>query len=219
MKLNPNQLLIDFDCIVDTDFGLIKTIKKEYIDNDFIKPLLSYMNDSIMISELLDRENKNPLNIVLKDEYLSSADSLYNEFIESEYKSILDNSIATSLFGWTSMICKAEGIVITIICKNKLQEQIIKQLYKDIPISVLIINNLKDIDLKEYKTIVLKYYSDILDMNLKDIIAKNIFICNYKFNIDNNHIPLIEISKIIGYSNIVSIIDVYDSNKYIKVNG
>lgn len=219
MELSSNHLIVEFDTIVDTDLGLLKMIKEEYIDNDFIEPMLSAMDDTIIISELIDREEKNPLYTILKDEYKSSADSLYKEFIDTEYKKILKYSKPTSLFGWTSMVYKTDGIIITIICKNKLEEQIIKELYKDISISVIIIQDWKEIHLKEFKTIVIKDYSDVLKMNIEDMNAKNIFICNYKFNLDKNRIPLMEVSKIIGYSNLVSVIDVYDSNKYIKVNG
>lgn len=219
MEMNINQILIDFNVIIDIDLGLIKAIKKDYINNDFIEPVLSTMEDNIIITELIDREEKNPLYIVLKEEFKSSADSLYKEFIDTEYETILKYSKPTSLLGWSIMSSKTEGIVITIICKNKLEEQIIKELYKDVSVNVIIIKDLKDINLSEYKTIVLKYYSDILEMNIENINAKNIFICNYKFNLDNNRIPLIDISKLIGYNNLISVIDIYDSNKYIKVNG
>lgn len=209
-----NNILIDFNLLIDTDYGLIKLIKTEYSENEFINVLLSKMRDKIILGELVSRKDKNPLYIALNKDYKESADSLYKEFIESEYDSILKYSISTSLLELILTYIETNSCTVTVICKNKSEEQIINK-YK---LKAIISDNYADIDISEFDSIYIKDYREILEF--KFLKAKNIFIGNYRFNLEeDNYTPIKEVSLLVGDINIISVIDVYNSNKYIISEG
>lgn len=211
-----NNILVDFDIVIDTDLGLINMIKKEYNNTNFVLNYINNMKDKVIIEQLLERDNKNPLSIIIKEEYRDSIDNLYKEFIESEYDNILKYSSITDIMNLINVYIDTGSVHVDIICKNKSEEQLINNLNIS-QLKVLVQEDKTKIDLSDYDTIFIKNYSDILNFNR--VIAKNIFIGNYKFNLDDDHIPLKDISLIVGKTNIVSVIDVYESNKYIKVKG
>lgn len=209
-----NNILIDFNLLIDTDYGLIKLIKTEYSENEFINVLLSKMRDKIILGELVSRKDKNPLYIALNKDYKESADSLYKEFMESEYDSILKYSISTSLLELILTYIETNSCTVTVICKNKSEEQIINK-YK---LKAIISDNYADIDISEFDSIYIKDYREILEF--KFLKAKNIFIGNYRFNLEeDNYTPIKEVSLLVGDINIISVIDVYNSNKYIISEG
>lgn len=215
--MDGNNILVDFDLVVDTDLGLINMMKKEYNNSEFVLRYLNSMKDKIIIDQLLEREEKNPLSIIIKEEFKDSIDSLYKEFTETEYDNILKYSSVTDIMHLITVYINTGTVHAVIICKNKSEEQLINNL--NIPqLKVIVEKDKSKIDLSSYDSIFIKDYSDILKFN--GVIAKNIFIGNYKFNLeDDNRIPLNDISLIVGKTNLVSIIDVYESNKYIKVKG
>lgn len=209
-----NNILIDFNLLIDTDYGLIKLIKTEYSENEFINVLLSKMRDKIILGELVSRKDKNPLYIALNKDYKESADSLYKEFMESEYDSILKYSISTSLLELILTYIETNSCTVTVICKNKSEEQIINK-YK---LKAIISDNYADIDISEFDSIYIKDYREILEFQF--LKAKNIFIGNYRFNLEeDNYTPIKEVSLLVGDINIISVIDVYNSNKYIISEG
>lgn len=209
-----NNILVDFNLLIDIDFGLIKLIKEEYSDNDFIDNIILRMRDKVIIGQLIDRQDKNPLSIVLKKEYRDSMDSLYKEFIENEYNSILKYSVCTSLLDLMITYTETSTCTITVICKNKLEEQIINK-YK---LKTILCNDFSEIDIKEFDSIYIKDYSKITEF--KGLKAKNIFIAKYKFNLEEDiYTPLNDISILVADINIVSVIDVYESSKYVKLEG
>lgn len=212
-----NNILVDFNIVIDTDLGLINMMKKEYNNTDFVLDYINNMKDKVIIEQLLERTNKNPLSIIIKEEYKDSIDNLYKEFLEMEYDNILKHSSVTDIMNLMNTYINTGAVHVDIICKNKLEEQLINNLNIS-QLKVIVEKDRSRIDLSDYDTIFIKDYSDIL--NFKGVIAKNIFIGNYKFNLeDDNRIPLNDISLIVGKTNLVSIIDVYESNKYIKVKG
>lgn len=209
-----NNILVEFDLLIDKDFGLIQLIKDQYSNNDFIDDIILKMKDKVLIWELINRKDKNPLSIVLKKEYKDSMDNLYREFIESEYKSILDFSISTSLLDLMITYLNANICSITVICKNKLEEQIINK-YK---LKTIICDDFSKLNIEEFDSIYIKDYSKVTQF--KNLKAKNIFIANYKFNLENDeYTPINDVSIFVSDINIVSVIDVYNSDKYIKLEG
>lgn len=212
-----NNILVDFDIVIDTDLGLINLMKKEYNNTDFVLSYINNMKDKVIIEQLLQRKNKNPLSIVIKQEYMDSIDNLYKEFLETDYDNILKYSKVTDIMNLMNAYINTGSVHVEIICKNKSEEQLINNL--NLPqLKVTVENDKSKIDISVYDTIFIKDYSDII--KFKGLVAKNIFIGNYKFNLeDDNHTPLNDISLLVGRTNLVSIIDVYESNKYIKVKG
>lgn len=214
--MDGNNILVDFNMIVDTDLGLINLIKKEYNNTDFIIDYLYSMKNQVIIEQLLNRKDKNPLSIIIKEEYKDSIDNLYKEFIETEYDNILKQSPTTDIMGLIKTYLNTGAVHVDIICKNKSEEQIINNF--NISRLKVIVEETSKIDIVNYDSIFIKDYSSIL--NYKGVVAKNIFIGNYRYNLDDdNRTPLNDISLLVAKTNLVSIIDMYESNKYIKVKG
>ena len=209
-----NNILVDFDLLVDKDYGLIQLIKKDYSDNDFIDDIIFKMKDKILLGELLTRKEKNPLSIIFKKDYTQSLDSLYNEFLELELDNILNYSLITNMLDLMITYVETSSAIVTVICKNKSEEQFINK-YK---LKTIVYEDFSKLDIKEYDSIFIKDYSKILEF--KNLIAKNIFIGRYNFNLeDDEYTPKEDISVLVGNHNIVSIIDVYNSDKFIILKG
>lgn len=209
-----NNILVDFDLLIDKDFGLIQLLKKDYSDNGFIDDIIFKMKDKILLGELLQRKNKNPLSIAFKKEYLQSIDSLYNEFIELEFDNILKYSLKTNILDLVKTYIETSSSVVTVICKNKSEEQFINK-YK---LKTIICDNLSKLDISEFDSIFIKEYSKVTEFT--NLSAKNIFIGRYNFNLeDDEYTPKEEISVLVADVNIISVIDVYNSDKYIILKG
>lgn len=209
-----NNILVDFDLLIDKDFGLIQLLKKDYSDNGFIDDIIFKMKDKILLGELLQRKNKNPLSIAFKKEYLQSIDSLYNEFIELEFDNILKYSLKTNILDLVKTYIETSSSAVTVICKNKSEEQFINK-YK---LKTIICDNLSKLDISEFDSIFIKEYSKVTEF--KNLSAKNIFIGRYNFNLeDDEYTPKEEISVLVADVNIISVIDVYNSDKYIILKG
>lgn len=123
-----NNILVDFNIVVDTDLGLINMMKKEYNNTDFVLSYINNMKDKVIIDQLLERENKNPLSIIIRDEYRESIDDLYKEFLETEYDNILKHSSVTDIMNLVSTYINTGAVHADIICKNKSEEQLINNL-------------------------------------------------------------------------------------------
>ena len=88
--------LVPFNCIVDTDVGLIQLIKTEYRSPDIfnIGLLDSFINNRGIIKLLYHRKTKNPLLPFMNDqEDVATADDLYKQFMEKEYRNIIVKSV------------------------------------------------------------------------------------------------------------------------------
>lgn len=62
------KVLVMFDTIVDTDYGLFKIFKKEYSKNEYVKrELINSINDTNIFDFLNSRKEENLVNILLKE--------------------------------------------------------------------------------------------------------------------------------------------------------
>ena len=91
--MEKSKILIPFDLVVDTDFGLIKLIQEEYRADIFDKTVLDSDDESIK-RYLVKRTTPNPLSILTSDK---SIDEFYAQFIDREYETIFDRSVMTGI--------------------------------------------------------------------------------------------------------------------------
>lgn len=213
-----NTILIAFDMIADTEIGLIRMIKEKYNDESIFYPGILEMDDANLIYNLHMRKNDNPLFVAVKDdENQEQMDSYYNEFMEKEYDSILENSILTPILKLISTFISSNGIVnVDILCKNKQEEQYIKRIEGLEKCGVIIQDDYSKVDISKYDGIYIKVFKDIL--KFKNLTTKTIFLANYKFNLketdnDGIEVPLPEVSIEIVSSNVLKIIDIYSIDK------
>lgn len=212
-KLTP---IIPFDLIVDTDYGLIQLIKEKYFDRSVFNGVIEAEIKQI-IYFLYSRKNINPLSeFVLEEIDKDTMDSLYKEFIEKEYVSILKRSITTDFYNLVKLFNSSDGAITPIIlCKNELEESYVNKLSRiqeiKPPLNVLI-GDYNDIDISPYDPIYFKYYTDTLKV-LDKLNGKNLYIANYEFNFqytkEENRILLADISVLLLDHNIAKVIDIY----------
>ena len=221
-----NKILVDYDLLFDEDFGLRQLILDEYTNDEHFKiDLLSKLSKNILNGIFINRDNKNPLTIMLKSEYIDSKDSLYEEFInELDYK-IISLSPKTDFIKFIKALTLTKEIDITILCKKLLQKQNIKNELNDIPCNIIVCGNNK-INIDKYDSIYIKSY-DLLNL-IEFPRGKNIYIANYKFNSlefilsdSNNNIDeeMLENIYLLSKANKLSMIDIYDNTNIIKPIG
>src|SRR5699024_461728 len=95
---------------------------------------------------MVTRKNKNPLNSIMKPDYIKNADSLYNQFMEEKYDDILKLSVTTGIY---DIICRSKGVndvlKFTVLCKSQKEVDDIKGRFKrhDISIKTILYDDLK----------------------------------------------------------------------------
>lgn len=203
-----NSILVDFDSLIDTDLGLLRLIKNEYnnpkyLDSDY----LNNVEYNVLVYSLVKRENENPLTLVVKDNYIDSIEELRNQFFRDDYKKILKQSGETNLVSLIKQYIYSNQIDVTVLCKNKEEEAIIKNIYDKI--KIIVENNYSNISIDKYDCLFFKRAKDLL--KLKNVKVKNIYICNYNFNLQKNSDKLIDLEGL-EEVNEIYIIDAYDTN-------
>lgn len=210
---------VPFDMIVDTDLGLWKLIQDRYNKNIFFyEGLINIRDMNHMKYMITSRMDKNPLKVLLKEEYFNSADSLYNQFMEDEYNRILELSTNTAIY---DIICRSKGVRdvlrYTILCKTQQEVDEIHKRFKrhNVDVNTILYDDLKEIDVSPYGSLYIKDIDDFFLYN--NVGGKNIIIGNYGFNLENGvpNTPLAEQSLLISKLNVVHMIDMYLIDEHI----
>lgn len=175
-----NNILIDYDLLFDEDYGIRQIILDKYRNNDCFKiEMLTKLDKNTLNGVLASREDKNPLSIMLKTEYMDSKDSLYEEFREQLSDEIIKLSPKTDLVQTLKMLSFTKEVKINILCKKILQKQNIKEKITNMDYNIILYDGEK-IDIKNYDSLYIKSY-DILDI-ITFPKAKNIYVADYRFN-------------------------------------
>ena len=175
--LNP---LVSFDCIIDTDFGLLVLIAQNFFDTSVFDEEFFRKNDRPFDLKwtVYERLKKNPLELCMKDS--KDADDYYKQFIDQYYDEILDRSMITDLGYMIPELESNIGASFTIVCDNQSQINLLSRidLFKDY--SMVLYNDIDDPS--KYNQFFIKDFDD-LGMSryahlLKD---KHIYVSRYKF--------------------------------------
>lgn len=177
-----SNILFDFETLLDIDMAIIRYFKHNFSDTSYIdRDILSNTDEKFYHALLLQRKDKNPLSIILKEQYLDSEDGLYNELIETKLDEILPLTSKLSLFNVLVNATKSKLIKATVLCKNESEEQFIKKLIPDI---YTIRKSSSAFDLDFYNCIYIKDIDFLLDYT--DLRAKDVYILAYGFNLEAN---------------------------------
>lgn len=209
---------VPFNMIVDTDLGLWKLIQDQYPNTNFFYQGLIYERDlNFMKYFMVSRLDKNPLKSLMKPDYISQADSLYDEFMNTKYDEILKLSENTGIF---ELICRSKGVNdvmrFTVLCKDQREvDEVSKRFSKyKMKVSTIIYEDLKKVDISSYGSI---YIKDIHDFFLYNKVeGKNVIVGNYGFNLEAgvNNATLLEPSRVITMSNVIQLVDMHLINEY-----
>lgn len=198
-----NNILVDFNMIFDIDLGIIKFLIDKYPKSKFFKEERNQATEYFLKYLLYTRENKNPLSVLIKDNY--DIYDLYNQIIEEKFDEVLKYTNPTSIYYFLSEFGNSNGYNITINCNNTL-EQFKCENERNNNWNYKI--NVKDI--KNYFCIYQEYSEDIL--KYKNISGKSIYLCDYGPNYikdeNGDNIPNI-IAELLSKTNEVKYINKY----------
>lgn len=209
-----SSLLFMFDSIVDIDLNMILFLKKNYQSSSYLDPDIIKNNDlNFFKAILIKREDKNPISLIIRDQFANSAANLYYEIITEKYKDIL--YLDTPLLAFGILLCninKAGEFHPTVVCKNEHEIQYIKALVPN----VKTISEEK-VNLDHYDSIYVKDFADCIrfDKYESKLKGKNIYILNYDFNLEQGERGILkfEIFEKIPQSNKLSLVDPYTNFK------
>ena len=205
-----SELLIDFDCYVDTDIGLIRLIKEKYLDERIFNRELINSNIIKIIKLLYNRKDKNPLYAFSKDGVSKEdLDDYYNEFINEEYDEILARSVTTEIKSLINLFRTESGIHITFLCKNQEEIDLLKR-DETLKNDKFVLKDSKNVDFSIYTA----YYFKYLDEKINKYIYpyKTYYFSKYKINF-NDDFSLVHkdiIDKIVYNRGEVEILDLYN---------
>lgn len=174
--MNKDILLADFDILMNYDYAVIKVIHDKYNNSDLTKDIDIY--DFKEIYKLLEnRTTRNPLSIIIKDEYKDSFDSILEELYQTEYDSIVSSLITNNNIFNVLQACNRNKMVeVTICCKNEVEEQIVKELFK--------YNTVLDenVDYNVYDTFMI-HHKDRFLKNYQNYYGKSVYLAMTCYNL------------------------------------
>ena len=181
--------LIPFNCIIDSDVGLIELIRSEYRSPDMfdIGLLDSFSSQLDLLKFLYHRKSINPLiPFMINKEDNKTADDLYMQFMDKQYSEILQRSPLTGLYKLANLCNHSEEVASTISFSNDIEESIInkdpvlKRIKKvsigDIPY------NCNNLDVFFFKSTIDPY----LHISIPILRSKNINILDYDYNFEED---------------------------------
>ena len=216
------KVLVLFDTIIDTDYGLFKVVKKEYSKNEYVnRELINSINDTVIFDFLNSRKQENILDSLLKPLYRNSSTKLYNEIISTNYIEILEESSVTNVNTLVQNFIDSGLVDVTVLCKNKIEEQTIKN--KIINVSTITANDFSMLDISEYSSIFIKCIKDLSKFK-KYLPGMQVYMLNYPFNFesDKNNKMMPRLDIMTQFRNIqfeMNIVDVYNIDDKYKIKG
>lgn len=174
---NPKiKMLVPLDLIVDTDFGLIKLIQKEYRSDIFDKNVLDSDDDAIK-RFLVRRTNPNPLSILTDSKDI---DEYYDQFFNQRINDIYALSQITGIGQFAINALVFGDFQLYIQYTNEAEKPFAEQMKSNISDTEAFIIDKKSVVPGEYEIFV-KNIMDLL--TYKDLNGVNIYVSRYAFNL------------------------------------
>lgn len=201
-----SNILFDFDAIVDMDIAIVRFFKEYLSDSIYVDYDMMQNNDEYFFKAMLiDREDKNPVKMMLRNDTKDSADLIYNELIADHYEELLKMAPPLSVFDLMITASKTNIINCTVLCKNQYEKQYIKKVSKE----CITIDYSNELNLDLYNCLYIKNFDFLL--KFPDLRAKDVYILSYKYNLEprQDNIPRLDIFKKISNSIKLHIISPY----------
>lgn len=207
-----NEVLVDFDIMIDLDMAIYKYIRKKYKNNKNVyQEIISLKSEYDAIFTMINRQDLNPLSLLIKNNN-DSIDKLYNSIIKNSKNDLLFLAKPTDiLYLMNTFRDNASSINITVHCNDDKELEYFNNISKLMNLNYKIICSSKqETSVKDFTAIYIKNFIDI--QYLKDLKAKNIYIANTLYNI-YSMINNIDLAKEISVSNKIRTIDMYTKVK------
>lgn len=209
--MNINELLVDFESLIDLDLAIYRFIKFKYGNSELVdKSIINEKDEKNIIRKLIYRKHKNPLEVIMPN---YNTEKLYNEIINNHYKELLSYATAYDTFGlMVTFLNNSTSTGITVLCKSEIEQDFIKKLNPIL--DTIIVKNKKELSLDKYTILYVKCIWDLI--KYKKIDGKHIYISNAKYNMDEDEDILHELSYLFVATNIIHLIDFYTDVKFIQ---
>ena len=205
-----SEILMDFNCYIDTEVGLIRLIQEKYLDEKVFNTDLLRLNLRVIIKMLIERKEANPLYLFANENISrEDLDDYYKEFLETEYDSILSRSVTTEISHLIELFKTEPNIHITFLCHNQKERNI---LVKDKSLQgKRFILETDNEDFSQYTQFYFKYITKDIDKYIFSY--KTYYFSKYllNFNDDYNLIHEELIDKIMYNRSEIEIIDLYNN--------
>ena len=205
-----NNLLVEFEFLMDLDLAMYKYIKANFYDSPLVdKKLMSLKDEHDIIKALLYREHLNPLEIIIPGQ---DTTQMYYELMGDKYIDLLRYvSIYDTFALMITFLKEASSVAIDVLCKSKVEAAIIKALNSKL--NTVIYKNKYEAPVQLYTAIYVKYF---VNLNLyNDIQGKHIYIPAARYNMqDGQDSPDVNLVKIYSVNNEIHLIDMYKEVKF-----
>ena len=225
---NTFSPLIPFECLFDTDVGLIELIKAQYRNGgifDLTKIDILCSERTNLIYYLYTRSEVNPLVKLMNNPDLEIAIDLYSQFKEKEYGNMIENGVFTGLFKLCTMFSSTPEIHPYIYYRNDYELEFLNKFKNDLKGIQFVNQKYVNENVEEFNQFYVKNVNDSYINGLSSRLDhKTVYVLDYGFNFqpaedDPGMVELKNSPAIIELDmnrNHVNIITAYDINKLRK---
>lgn len=213
--------LVSFDMIIDTDYGLLKMVREEYLDPSVFDPswFTDKQNTINLTRALYSRPDVNPLTLCIKDH--DKEEELYRSFMKESYDNIIRISGITDFMKVIQAWNLSKAVHPTIVCNDPIELQLLSVLpmiderYKWLELTrKVLLSDLVTDDSVEFSAYYFKsVYNDIyLDTLVDNIKVKPVYFAYYPFNTAESPYCLLSESarKLLKNKNEIRLVDIYN---------
>lgn len=204
--INNTSGLMEFEVLMDLDLAIVGFVLTHLKEDQLIKPEIAAAETiSGLKNLLLFRSERNPLSVIIKDQYKNSYDEIYQDLMNSYGQEIYDMVRPTDIATFVQSAYDSHGLVnITINCKNEKEVSKINKLshnkYR---------TRLNETDMSMYDGLYIKYLKDIPTYQHVD--KKHIYSLNTMYNMKKTDTAYEVCPEVLLYAetNIIKLIDPY----------
>lgn len=202
------NILVDFNILFNEPLGILDIIKRDLNNPKFVKSEYFNNSDGKILYDICDMDNnyESVYKLIFKEGIDTSL--IKNEFLYggSYYEELINTCPYTNVLKLMNTFNTKEMAKVTVLCKNKYQEQKIKPLSFDTIAIKDVINDRAMIT--KYDALYFDFYGDVL--LLGDFTGKTIYLSNCRYNKEKEmkDIPNLALNKYFVY-NAIGFINIF----------
>lgn len=221
-EVRSSHVLIEFDTIVDVDYGILCTIYEKYYDTDIFSKQLLELSPEEWLGLLHDNPKENPISVLVEPEYEPYIDDYLRQLKAENLEHIYKKACFTNMIRFiynainTNRLC-----IVDILCRSRGEYDIMKKFLKDQDANhyhILLHTTDNPFNAKQYDTIFIKNAKSLFKYtNLEE---KQILIAELMYNIDEDMywreegiVPKKLYTALHSESNTINTFRLYDYNK------
>lgn len=210
-KPHDNELLVEFEFLIDLDLAMYRFIKDKYGTSEFVnRDEIGLVDGRQVIFDLLNRPHINPLEIIMNKSI--DPTNLYYDIMNNHYEELLGYATAYDTFGlMITFLNNASSVGITVLCKSDLEANFIKNLNAEL--RTITVKNKRDVPLNKYTALYIKYFASATEYS--HIEGKHIYIACARYNMEEGKDMLNGmLSYLFSDVNLIHLIDLYTNIKF-----